>query len=174
MRFPGKNRNISSTGDQVDNGTSPRILRLGLMSKENVSSQSGSRKVGRAAGRLSETTVSKSSIIRSRWRTHLSSSGIDFDWNILSGRTSLEMLRKVQEDVHRRNVDPETFGDGIIFMSRVNDIHWNKRHDEKECLSNSQHIRGPHEEVLARTLDVPRTWRRSDMVFTSPKEGEIP
>ena len=72
---------------------------------------------------------------------HLSSSGIDFDWNILPERTSFEMLCKVQEDVQCRNVDPETFGDRIIFMSTFNDIRWNKRHNEEQCLSNSEHIR---------------------------------
>ena len=72
---------------------------------------------------------------------YLRSSGIDFDWKILPGRTSLEMLRKVQEDVQSRNFDPETFGDRIIFMSTFNDIDWNKRHNEEECLSNSEHNR---------------------------------
>ena len=29
------------------------------------------------------------------------------DWNILPGLTSLEMLRKIQNDLQSRNIDPE-------------------------------------------------------------------
>ena len=43
---------------------------------------------------------------------------IEFEWNI---------LRKIQEILQHRNIDPEKFEDRIIFMSMFNDIDWNKR-----------------------------------------------
>ena len=44
----------------------------------------------------------------------------EFGWNTLPRLASLEFLRKIQEDVKRRNIDLEKFEDRIIFMSMFN------------------------------------------------------
>ena len=44
----------------------------------------------------------------------------EFGWNTLTRLTSLELLRKVQEDVKRRNIDLEKLEDRIIFVSMFN------------------------------------------------------
>ena len=49
---------------------------------------------------------------------------IEFEWNIFSRVTSLEILQKIQIDLRDRNIEPEKFEDRIIFMSMFNDIEW--------------------------------------------------
>ena len=66
----------------------------------------------------------------------------EFEWSILPGLTSLKILQKIQNDLRERNIEPEKFTDRIIFMSMSNGIDWTR------C-----------EEILAGTLDVPRSWR---------------
>ena len=52
---------------------------------------------------------------------------IEFEWNIFHGRTSLEILQTIQEDLQERNIEPEKFEDRIVFTSMFNDIEWTKR-----------------------------------------------
>ena len=66
---------------------------------------------------------------------------IEFEWNILPGLTSLAMLRKVHDDIQNSNIKPKNCGDRLIFMSMFNDIEWNKKNNEGECISNSEEIR---------------------------------
>ena len=40
----------------------------------------------------------------------------EFEWNILPALTSLEMVRKVQDDLHSRNIDPENFGSNCLHV----------------------------------------------------------
>ena len=47
---------------------------------------------------------------------------IEFEWNIFPGRTSLEILWKIQEDSQGRSIEPRDFEGRIIFMSMFNDI----------------------------------------------------
>ena len=67
---------------------------------------------------------------------------------IFPGLTSLELLRKIQENVQHRNIDPEKFEDRLNFMSMFNDIDWNKRKYEGECISRSEEIRDFARRVL--------------------------
>ena len=98
---------------------------------------------------------------------------IEFEWNILPGLTSLAMLRKVQDHLQNSNIKPENFGDRIIFMSTFNDIDWNKKNNEGECISNSEEIRDyakrfsqGHWTVLDEDM-----WRNCvNIVVASPKE----
>ena len=46
---------------------------------------------------------------------------IEFEWNIVLGLTSLQILWKIQADLQRRNIEPEEFGDRIIFYGNRND-----------------------------------------------------
>ena len=119
--------NISHpTGNRVDKSTtSPRILRLGLLSGKNACPCKGWTKMERSIDRFSVNSF-PSIILRSR------RINIEFEWNIVPGLASLEMLRKIQDDSQRRNIDPENFGDRITFISTLNDIDWNKRGNEEE------------------------------------------
>ena len=64
----------------------------------------------------------------------------EFEWNILRGLTSLQKLRKVQNHIQSRNITLDNFGDRIIFMFIFDDIDWNKKNNEGECISNSEEI----------------------------------
>ena len=57
------------------------------------------------------------------------------------GRTSLEILQKIQEDLQDRNFEPEDFKDRIIFMSMFNDIEWTKRGNTETCIFNSEQVK---------------------------------
>ena len=61
---------------------------------------------------------------------------IKFEWSIFPGRTSLEILQKIQKDLKDRNIEPENFEHRIIFMSMLNDIDWSER-----CIANSEQVR---------------------------------
>ena len=49
---------------------------------------------------------------------------IEFEWNIFTGFTTLQLCHKVQELLSRLSVEPENFTGRIIFMSMFNDISW--------------------------------------------------
>ena len=46
---------------------------------------------------------------------------IEFEWNILPGFSSLQILQKIQDDLWEWNIEPGKFADGI-FMSMFNDM----------------------------------------------------
>ena len=52
-------------------------------------------------------------------------------------------------------------------MSMLNDIEWTKRGNTEKCISNSEKSQELCVEILARTLDIPRPWRRKEMVWNS-------
>ena len=52
---------------------------------------------------------------------------IEFEWNIFPRFSSLAILQETQEDLARKNIRPEEFKDGIIFMSMFNDIEWSRK-----------------------------------------------
>ena len=90
----------------------------------------------------------------------------EFECNILQGLTSFEILQKIQRDLQDRNIEPEKSEDRIIFMSMFNDVDWTKRGHSERCFKfrTSQEVR---EEILARTLDIPRPWRCKEVVLNS-------
>ena len=42
---------------------------------------------------------------------------IDFEWNKFPGFSSLSFLQEIQRDLEKREIQPEEFKDGTIFMS---------------------------------------------------------
>ena len=66
----------------------------------------------------------------------LSSSGI-FHQNL----PTLGILQKIQIDLQERNIEPEDFGNRMIFMSMLNDIDWTRKGNGEICLSNSQKVK---------------------------------
>ena len=63
---------------------------------------------------------------------------LEFEWNILTGFSSLQILQNIQHDLRERNVEPEKFTDRIIFMSIFNDIDWTRKGNDGICISNSE------------------------------------
>ena len=57
------------------------------------------------------------------------------------GLAPLEILQKIQSDLLDRNIEPEDFGDRIIFMSIFNDIGRTRKGNEEICLSNSPKVK---------------------------------
>ena len=47
----------------------------------------------------------------------------------------------VQKDLQDQNIEPEKFGDRIIFMSMFNDIEWTKKGNPEQCISNFEQVK---------------------------------
>ena len=62
---------------------------------------------------------------------------MEFEWNIFSGFTTLQLCNKVQEFMSKMSDPPEQFQRRIIFMSMFNDISWGSDDNEQECESNA-------------------------------------
>ena len=63
---------------------------------------------------------------------------MEFEWNIFTGFTTLQLCTKVQEFMSKMSEKPEEFTGRIIFMSMFNDISWGSEDNEKECESSAQ------------------------------------
>ena len=63
---------------------------------------------------------------------------LEFELNIFPRLTSLGSLRMIQEYSHHRNIGSKKFGDRLIFRSMFNDIDWNKKNYEEECISDPE------------------------------------
>ena len=70
------------------------------------------------------------------------------------------------------------FGERIIFMLMFNDMEWTRKKETQRIVFQSDESQEVREEILARTVDVPRPWRRkgSDMEIatTNLRENGIP
>ena len=62
----------------------------------------------------------------------------EFEWNIFPGFTTLQLCGKVTDLLSRLGDTPETFTGRILFMSMFNDISWDKKDNEEECLANAK------------------------------------
>ena len=58
---------------------------------------------------------------------------MEFEWNMFTGFTTLQLCNKVQELLSRLSVTPEKFTGRIFFMSMFNDISWGSPDNEQEC-----------------------------------------
>ena len=84
---------------------------------------------------------------------------IELEWNLLPGFSSLQLLQKIQNYLRERNIEPEKFTDRIVFMSMFNDIDWTRKgNDGMNLHFEFRKSQGIREEILAKTLDVPRSW----------------
>ena len=66
---------------------------------------------------------------------------MEFEWNIFRGLPSLEILQGIQKDLQDQNIEPEIFGDRIIFMSMINDMELTKNGNSEQCISNSEQVK---------------------------------
>ena len=62
----------------------------------------------------------------------------EFEWNIFTGFTTLQLCNKVQELLSKMSEEPEDFTGRIIFMSMFNDISWGSKGNEQECELSAQ------------------------------------
>ena len=61
---------------------------------------------------------------------------MEFEWNIFTGFTTLQLINKVHEFMTKMG-DPSKFKGRIIFMSMFNDIIWGSTDNERECIANA-------------------------------------
>ena len=90
---------------------------------------------------------------------------MEFEWNISQDSPHLQLVDKVQEFMNKISKEPQDFIGGIIFMSMFNDISWRSKDNERECIANATPVSIFATKISSRTLVVPRTWIRKEVVF---------
>ena len=64
-----------------------------------------------------------------------------------------------------KNGDPSQFQGRIVFMSVFNDIMWGSTDNERGCIANATLVTNLQKKISSRTLVIPRTWVRKEVVF---------
>ena len=62
----------------------------------------------------------------------------EFEWNIFSGFTTLQLCGKINDLLSDLGHTPETFTGRILFMSMFNDISCDNKGNEEECWANAK------------------------------------
>ena len=75
--------------------------------------------------------------------------GIEFVWQQFPGFSSFSILREIQKDLARENIQPEEVEDGIIFMSMFKTTFCGKQM-MKSCLSNAEKVKNCAKKFLPR------------------------
>ena len=83
----------------MDKGESPCVFRLCFTFGKNVCP-------AEAAERWEGQLIVFQSTVSNHELFGLDGEPIEIEWNILPGVTSLEMLRKIKDDLQRRNIQP--------------------------------------------------------------------
>ena len=65
----------------------------------------------------------------------------EFEWNIFPGFTTLQLCDKINDLLSDLGKTPETFTGRILFMSVFNDISYDKKDNEEECLANAKVVK---------------------------------
>ena len=89
---------------------------------------------------------------------------MEFEWNIFQSFTTLQLVQEVQEFMTKMG-DPSQFKGRIIFMSMFNGIIWGSEDNERECIANATLVTLFAKKISTRTLVIPRTWIRKEVVF---------
>ena len=143
---------LSWSNDQVDKRKKYMFTQILFYARKRCMSTSTQLKDGQVKWKNSKCHH----VAKNCWESmekKLTSSG-----NMFPGFTSLQILQETLNDFQKRNTEPEKFTDRIIFISMFNDFDWTRRGNEEVCISNSEG-QGTRAEILAWTLDVPRSWR---------------
>ena len=90
---------------------------------------------------------------------------MEFEWKIFTGFTTLELCTLVQELLSKLSVTPEKFTGRIIFMSMFNDISWVSKENKKRMRVKCSTRFSLCEETWSRTMVIPRTWIREEVVL---------
>ena len=72
----------------------------------------------------------------------------EFEWKNFPGFTTLTILKEIQMDLERKNIEPDNFKDRIIFISMFNDIEWKKNDDN--CITNAEKVKNYSKRFLPR------------------------
>ena len=78
---------------------------------------------------------------------------IEFEWHILPGLASLQILQKIHRDLQGRSLEPEEFGD----VSSSFLCSWKlfgQRREMKKIVFKFRQVQDVREKILARTLDI--------------------
>ena len=73
----------------------------------------------------------------------------EFEWNIFPGFDTLQLCGKVTDLLSRLGETPETFTGRIPFMSMFNNISYDKKDNEEECVANAKVV-----SILARKFGI--------------------
>ena len=66
---------------------------------------------------------------------------IEFEWTNFPGFSTLSILKEIQKELTRKNIQPEEFKDRIIFMPMFNVIDWPKRKKDENCILNAEKLK---------------------------------
>ena len=65
---------------------------------------------------------------------------MEFAWKIFPEFTTLRILDEIQKMMTKSKCEPEQFKGRLIFMSVYNGIHWGKRGNKENCITNIELI----------------------------------
>ena len=100
----------------------------------------------------------------------------EFAW-IFPGHSSLQILQNIQEDLQRSKIEPEEFGDRIIFISMFNDIDWTGKETKGIVFQSQTRSRRMHKDSrkdIGRSLALERNQRGTETAITSETVNVIP
>ena len=72
-------------------------------------------------------------------------------------------FRQIQNDLRERNIEPDKFTDGIIFMSMFNDIDWIRKGNDGICISKSEKFKEYAKRFSQGHWTFFRSWRREEV-----------
>ena len=90
----------------------------------------------------------------------------EFEWNLFSRHTTVEILRQIQTRTTVRKTRPEEFEDRIILMSMFNDIAWTKNGNYNECFLILKWYQTTQGNVRW-DIGLSRSWWRTEMVWNA-------
>ena len=61
---------------------------------------------------------------------------MEFEWKVLPGFTTLQILDGIQNMMTEIKCEPEQFQGRLIFMSMYNDIVWEEKGNKELCIAN--------------------------------------
>ena len=98
---------------------------------------------------------------------------IEFEWNISTGLSSLEIFQKSQKNLQDQNIENEHFEGRIIFMLIFNDIDWTKRGNSEivfQIPTKSRITRRDSHEVIGHSSAQEMTTNGTQRTPTNLKE----
>ena len=95
--------------------------------------------------RIEENTTDKSY----RYYDGINGESTEFEWNIFSGFTTLQLCGKINDLLSDLEQTPETITGRILFVSMFNDISCDRYDNKDECLRNAESVK-----VFARRFGI--------------------
>ena len=89
---------------------------------------------------------------------------IEFEWNIVPGLTSLQILQRIQNDL-QETLSLKNLEGRIVFMPMFIDMEGQDKETKRILFQIEKKSQDVRDKILAGTLDVPRPWRRKELVW---------